>query len=143
MRRLLTWRRALVFIAALVLAFVVFEVGVRLLPPDAVRYTIQAINPAEPDVTVSGTITDPATVARWRAVMTEKPSGALINSYIARWQGVGCSYGSITIATYNFTWHGLPVEVVSHVPSCIGGYQVSSGGISDRNTYLIDPLPQP
>ncbi len=76
--------------------------------------------------------------------MTEKPDGALADSYIARWQGVGCSYGTITFAMYTFTWHGAPVEVVSPAPGCAGGgYQVSSGGIPDWNVYLINPLPQP
>lgn len=143
MRRFFTRRQTLAIIAALVVFFAVFEVGVRLMPPDAVQYTIQTINPAGPGTTVSGTITDPVTVARWRAAMTERPDGAIASSYLARWQGVGCSYGTITIATYTFTWHGLPVEVVSPGPSCLGGYQVSSGGILDWNAYIIDPLPQP
>ena len=143
MRGMFTRRRTLAIIAALALAFLAFEVGVRLLPPDAVQYTIQTINPIGPDTAMNGTISDPATVARWRAAMTERPDGAITSSYLARWQGVGCSYGSITFATYSYTWHGLPVEVVSPGPSCPGGYQVSSGGILDWNAYIIDPLPQP
>jgi hypothetical protein len=63
MRRLLTRRRTLAIIATLIIALAAFEVGVRLLQPDAVQYTIQNINPNGPGSTVSGTITDPATVA--------------------------------------------------------------------------------
>ncbi len=143
MRGFLTRRRALAVVIALVVVFVAFEVGVRLLPPDAVQYTIQTVNPNGPGSTVSGAITDPATVARWRAAMTARPRMSLKDSYIARWQGAGCSFGTYSFATYIFTWHGLPVEVVSPGPSCAGGYQVSSGGIPDWNTYFIDPLPQP
>lgn len=143
MRGMFTRRRALAIIAVLVVAFLAFEVGVQLLSPDAVQYTVQTNNPVGPDLTVSGTITDPATVARWHTVMTERPDGVIASSYLARWQGTGCSYGTITFATYTFTWHGLPVEVVSPAPSCAGGYQVSSGGIPDWNAYLIYPLPQP
>ncbi|HEU0026682.1 MAG TPA: hypothetical protein VFQ25_06160 [Ktedonobacterales bacterium] len=143
MRRFLTRRSALAIIASLVVAFVAFEVGVRLLQPDAVQYTIQTVNPNGPGSTISGTITDPATIARWRAAMTERPRMSLKDSYIARWQGVGCSVGTFSVATYRFTWHELPVEVVSPGPSCAGGYAISSGGIPDWSTYFIDPLPQP
>lgn len=144
MRRYFSWRRALAVIAALALGFVVFEVGVRIVPPDAVSYDIQTIEPFGPEGPHShGVVTDPATIARWRAAMTAHPSRPLIEGYLARWQGVGCSYGTVTVAAYTFTWRGLPVEVVSPGPGCVGGYQVSSGGLPDWNTYLLDPLPQP
>ena len=143
MRRFLTRRRTLALTAALVVAFAAFEVGVRLLQPDTMRYTIQTFNPVGPGSTVSGTITDPAAIVYWRAAMTARPQMSLKDSYIARWQGAGCSVGTFSVATYRFTWHGLPVEVVSPGPSCAGGYAISSGGIPDWNTYFIDPLPQP
>lgn len=133
-------RRAWVIVVALLaLGFVAFEVGVRALPPDAVQYSIQTINPVGPGSTVSGTVTDPTTVARWRAAMTKRPDGLLIETYIARWQGAVCSVGTHIAATYTFTWHGLPVAVVSSEPTCIGGYQVSSGGIPNPRTYIIAP----
>lgn len=136
------WKRIALAVILLLLIFLGFEISVRLLPPDTVRYTIQTINPAGPDTTASGTVTNPTTIARWRAAMTAQPDGTLIASYQLRWQGIGCSIGTHTIANYIFTWHGLPLEVVSVQPSCPGGYQVTSGGIPDWNTYVIDPLPQ-
>ncbi|HEX8733021.1 MAG TPA: hypothetical protein VF725_13290 [Ktedonobacterales bacterium] len=136
-------KRLLLAIVVLLCVFLGFEIGVRLLPADTVQYSIETINPAGPDTTVSGTVTNPATIARWRAAMTAQPNEPLIESYLARWQGVGCSSGTIYNASYNFTWHGLPVEVVSVVPSCLGGYQVSSGGIPGWSAYIIYPLPQP
>jgi hypothetical protein len=75
--------------------------------------------------------------------MTKRPKMSLKDSYIARAQGAGCSVGTFSVATYRFTWHGLPIEVVSPAPSCAGGYQISRGGMPDWNTYFIDPLPQP
>jgi hypothetical protein len=136
-------KRIALAITLLVCVLLGFEIGVRLLPPDAVRYTIQTINPDGSDTTVSGTITDPATIARWRAAMTARPNGTLIKSYQLRWQGNGCAPLTLTLATYTYTWHGLPVEVVSVGPGCGGVYQVTSGGTPDWNTYVIDPLPQP
>ncbi len=62
MHGFLTRRRALALIAALVVVFVAFVAGVRLLPPDAVSYQIEYIG-MEGDPTLSGTITNPATVA--------------------------------------------------------------------------------
>jgi hypothetical protein len=143
-RGFFTRRRILVSIAILALLLIGFEVGVRLMPPDEVSYDIQTIEPSgPPDPHLHGVITDPVTVARWRAVMTAQPDSLLISAYIERWQGVGCASGTYFVATYRFTWHGLPVEVVSPGPSCAAGFQVTSGGISDWNTYIIDPLPQP
>ncbi len=146
MRRFLTRRRALTVLGALIVVFAAFEVGIRLLPPDAVSYEFQSSVNGGPVMTTSGVITDPATVARWRAAMTAHPSRrSLPNLSIAGWQGRNtCAPLGLYTARYRFTWHGLPVEVVSHAPGCGGGgYQVSSGGIPDWNTYLINPLPQP
>ena len=142
MRRYFTRRRILMAVAALVIAFVAFEVVVRLVPPDSVQYTIQTVSPSGPGSTISGTITDPATVARWRATVTAQPDKALISAYLERWQGAGCAGGIFLIATYRFTWRGFPMEVVSPGPSCAAGYQVSSGGIPDWYTYTFD-FPQP
>ena len=122
----------------LVAAFAVFEIGVRLLPPDAVRYSARLTTNGEAIFTKSGTITDPATVARWHAAMTQTPSGKLL------WQGGGtCAPLSSYAATYTFLWHGLPVEVVSSLPICGDQYVVSSGGIPDPGTYIVTELVQP
>ncbi|HEX9037499.1 MAG TPA: hypothetical protein VF808_10965 [Ktedonobacterales bacterium] len=144
MRRLFTRRRALILIAALALLVAAFEAGIRLVPPDAVAYDIQTIEPAgPPGPRLRGVVTDPATIAHWRAAMTAHPGGTLPGAYVRRWQGVSCSFGTQVLAAYTFTWHGLPVEVVRGGVGCDPGYQISSGGLPDWNTYLIDPLPQP
>ena len=117
-------------------AFLAFEVGVRLLPPDAVQYTIQTINPIGPDSTMSGTITDPATVARWRAAMTARPDGAIPVAILPDGKGSGCSYGSITFATYtlHLAWAAGRGRLAG-AKLAQAAYQVSSGGILDWNTY--------
>lgn len=148
MRRFFTRRRILVTIAIVALLFVAFEIGVRLLPPDAVSYRIDEHNLTATGIvvtTISGTVTAPKTVARWRTALTDQPPAqSLFGIYLSNWEGTDtCSRGGYDIATYRFTWHGLPVAVVSTAPSCAGRMQISSGGIPDWNTYLIDPLPQP
>lgn len=141
MRGVLTRRRKLAVVATLVVVFATFEVGVRLLPPDAVQVSAREYYADRPvrDGVFGGTFTDPVTVARWRAAMTAKPDGLLINSYVAQWQGATCR-GRYVVATYTFTWHGLPVEVISTEPSCAGSYQVSSGGIPDWYTYSLSGI---
>src|SRR6185312_13075603 len=69
---------------ALVAAFVVFEIGVRLVPPDAVHYTVQYSTDGGPVTTKTGAITNPATIAQWRAAMTATPSGRLLFEFVIR-----------------------------------------------------------
>lgn len=138
-----TWRRAPALIAALLALFVAFEVGVRLIEPDAVTYDIQTIEPAgPPGPHLHGEVTDPATIARWRAAITAHSGDTILHAYEERWQSAGCANGTEFVVTYTFTWHGLPVEDVTNGPSCAGGYEVSHGGLPNWNLYLIDPLPQ-
>ena len=133
------WRTLFVRIALLlVAAFAVFEIGVRLLPPDAVRYAAQETLNGEIVFTKSGTITNPATIARWRAAMTATPSGKFL------WQQGGtCAPSGAYTATYVFLWHGLPIEVVSSLTGCRADYGISSGGIPDPRTYYVARLVQP
>lgn len=139
MRRWLVQRRRVALGMTMALAlFVAFEVSVRLVTPDAVRYQIVTINPVGPGSTRSGTITDPATVMRWRAAMTAQPVERLSDAYFTAWWGNGCSYGTVEVATARFTWHGLPVETVSPGPGCAGGTILSSGGLPSLQTYLVD-----
>jgi hypothetical protein len=122
----------------LAVAFTVFEIGVHLLPPDAVHYAAQETINGETVFTKSGTITDPATIARWRAAMPETPSGKFL------WQQGGtCAPLGYYTATYVFLWHGLPIEVVSSLPGCGEQYEISSGGIPDPHTYYVARLVQP
>ena len=118
----------------LVVVFAAFEIGVRLVTPDEVQYTAVAQFDGTVYSSTSGTITDPATVARYRAAMTATPSGKYV------WQGwhSTCAGTDPFSYTYTFLWHSLPVEVVSQAPFCTGDqYQISSGGITDPRTYLI------
>jgi len=145
MRRMITshTRRSLIvrlIMLALIVLFAAFEIGVRLLPPDEVQYTAVAQFDGTVISSTSGTITDPATVARYRAAMTATPSGKFV------WQGwhSTCAGTDPFSYTYTFLWHGLPVEVVSQAPFCTGNqYQISSGGITDPRTYYIPTLVQP
>lgn len=135
----LVQRRMVTLGMAVALAlFVAFEVSVRLVTPDAVQYQIVTINPVGPSSTRSGTITDPATVTRWRAAMTAHPIERLSDAYFTAWWGNGCSYGTVEVATARFTWHGLPVEAVLPGPGCASGTLLSSGGLPSLQTYLVD-----
>ena len=100
-------RRVLVVAMALLLvaAFIALEIGVRLLPPDAVRYAAQQTTNGETVFTKSGTITDPATIARWRAAMTKTPSGIFL------WQQGGtCAPLGYYTATYVFSGMACPLR---------------------------------
>ncbi|HEX8996016.1 MAG TPA: hypothetical protein VF812_08290 [Ktedonobacterales bacterium] len=137
------WRTRLFTALALVAAaFFAFQIVVRLLTPDAVRYQSRLSNNGQPAITKTGTITDAATVARWRALVTARPSGKLIfAALMGQWQGTDtCAPLSVYQASYVFLWHGVPIEVVSTLQSCDSSYMVSRGGIPDPRTYLIEPL---
>ena len=140
------WRQIVVKVCLLLLAaFAIFEIGVRLLPADAVRYEVQVSTNGGPVTTRTGTITDPATVARWRADVTANPANELlIGLLIGQWrEQYTCSYLSTFNASYVFLWHGLPIESVSLLPVCFERYQISSGGIVDPRTYNIPHFVQP
>lgn len=130
---------------ALVAAFALLEIGVRLLPADAVQYEIQTSFNGGPVITRAGTITDPATVARWRAAVMAQQSGeSLVGTLFAQQRGeIMCSQSGGSFASYVFLWHGLPIESVSALPTCVARYMISRGGIPDLGTYIIDPLVQP
>ena len=140
-------RRKVIVLVCLVLvaAFALFEIGVRLLPADAVQYEIQTYFNGDLVSTSAGTITDPATVARWRADMTAQPSGeSLVGTLIAQQRGeIMCAGLGGSTASYVFLWHGLPIESVSSLPICYARFMISSGGIPAPGTYSIDPLVQP
>jgi hypothetical protein len=130
---------------ALVAASALPEIGVRLLPADAVQYEIQTSFNGGPVITRTGTLTDPATVARWRSAVTAQPSGeSLVGTLIAQQRAeIMCSGSGGSFASYVFLWHGLPIESVSVLPTCVARYMISRGGIPDLGTYIIDPLVQP
>lgn len=131
-------RRVFVIMCLLVVGgFTVFEIGVRLLPPDTVRYEIQIATNGSPAITQTGTITDPATIARLRAEVTAKPSGQLlIGTLIGQWRGQDtCAPLSYYSATYVFLWHGVTIEAFSSLPTCDEQYAVSSGGLPDPRTF--------
>lgn len=140
-------RRRLIVIVCLLLiaAFAVFEAGVRLLPPDAVRYEIQLSTNGSPAITRTGTITNPATIAHLRAEAMAKPSGhLLIGTLIGQWRGQDtCAPLSYYSATFVFLWHGVAIEAFSSLPTCDEQYTVSSGGLPDPRTYYAEHLIQP
>jgi len=134
-------RGGLVFRLALLLVvlFVAFEIGVRLVTPDELQYSVVQTTNGYTDFSFTRTITDPATVARWRAAMTATPSGQHI------WQRGGDCAGGLTFydISYTFLWHGLPVETVNLLPSCAQRFEVSRGGIPDLRSYSISDSFQP
>ena len=77
--------------------------------------------------------------------MTATPSGeSLVGTLIAQQRGeIVCTGLGGSAATYVFLWHGLPIESVSSLPTCIARTMVSRGGIPDLGTYNIDPLVNP
>lgn len=133
-------RRCAALLAVALALFVAFEVGVRLITPDAVGYTVESGGPISDPVTRTGIITDPATVARLRAALSSPAqTTSLKDAYLSAWAGDGCSYGSWSATTLRFTWRGLPVEVVSPGPGCAFEWsQLSSGGLPDPQLHLID-----
>ena len=140
------WRQIVVKVCLLLLAaFAIFEIGVRLLPADAVRYGVQVSTNGGPVTRETGAITDPATVARWRAAVTANPaSELLIGLLIGLWrEQYSCSASGTFDASYDFLWHGLPIESATLLPVCFERYQISSGGIFDPRTYNIPHLVQP
>lgn len=142
MRRWLLRRRGVVVGVALAyVLFAAFEVGVRTVTPDAVQYETQSSINGGPVIRQSRTITNPATVAKWRAVMTQRPASELLpTAYLHRLLNLDdCAPLGYYATTYRFTWHGLPVEVVKPAPTCgYGRYEITSGGLMDIHMYLID-----
>ena len=130
---------------ALLAAFVLFEIGARLLPADAVQYEVQISTNGGPVITKTGAVTDPATVARWRAAMTAGIEGTsghpLVSTLIAQWRGdqMCAPLGSYS-ASYVFLWRGLPIESVSPVGTCDEEYTISRGGLPDLRTYYVEHL---
>lgn len=122
--------------------FIAFQISVRLLTPDTLSYHVSLSNNGETAVTQSGTITDQQTIAEWRTQMTRHPSGRLlIDTLNLPWQAPqSCAPLSVYSATYTFRWHGLPIEVVSTLPSCGPEYMITSGGLPDLRTFFIAPL---
>ena len=136
------FRRTVATVALLtLLLFVGYEIGVRLVTPDEVRYEVRSGGPLTPTVTSSGTITDAATITQLRAALAAShPTRSLKDAYLTKLTGEGCSFGGWTTVTLWFTWHNLPVETVSPGPGCAFVWsQVSVGGIPNPRLYLIDP----
>ena len=146
LRWLRRWRAMLIGFALAFVLFVTFEIGVRLVTPDAVQYETQSSINGGPVTIQSGTITDPATIAKWHAAMTAQPASRLLPTvYVHSWLKLDtCAPLGYYAATYRFTWHGLPVEVVTPAPVCgYGWYEISSGGLLDVHAYLIDMFTMP
>lgn len=134
------WRRnALIGLAVALALLVAFEVSIRQITPDAVQYQIVTYPLMGHERERTGVVTDPATIATWRAAVSAQSDKRLWDAYLSDWSGAGCSYGTITSGTLRFTWHGLPVEVASPGPGCAWVWlQVSSGGLPDPHLHLVD-----
>jgi hypothetical protein len=140
-------RRKVILLICLVLvaSVVLFEIGVRLLPADAVQYEVQGSNNGDSVITRTGTITDSVAVARWRDDVTGSQSGQfLIGTLIAQSrEEITCSTLGYYSASYVFLWHGLPIESVSSLGTCDEQYMISRGGLPDLQTHYVEHLVQP
>ena len=141
-------RRWMILLAIALALFVAFEVGIRLVTPDAMEFTlsfvpckVQSVCSSTPPPRRSFVTTDPRQIARYQALL-EPPNETklLVDAYLEAWTGVGCPPAPITnYTTLRFTWHGIPVEAASPGPGCDNGWsQVSRGGLPDLNMYTLD-----
>jgi hypothetical protein len=148
-RLAIRWRtlRPVLLKGALVLGivFAFIEVGVRVLPPDAVHYDVQEYTNGELIFSRSGIVTDPATISQWRAAVTSIPSPTnetLISALIHAWRkDEMCAPLGSTVVSYVFVWHGFPTESVTSLPVCGPLCMISSGGIPDPRTFIVSVLP--
>lgn len=135
------WRTALIGLAVVLVLFVAFEVGVRMVTPDTVHYRIVSVNYLTIPETVqiqTGTLTNAAAIEKWRAGLVATPIESLWGSYLAALIGVHCNGGGSISATALFTWHGLPVEAASPGPDCAHPMVISQGGLPDFYAYSVD-----
>ncbi len=125
-----------------IILFALFEIGVRVLPPDAVQYDVEANTDGRVTLSQSGIMTDPTTIAQWRAAVTASPTNeTLIGALIHAWRKDEiCAPLSTFTASYVFLWHGLPLESVTLLSICGEESTISSGGIPDPRTYNMPIL---
>jgi hypothetical protein len=125
-------RRARILLGALALLILValFEVVMRSVQPDALRF-VEADSSGRTLITV--TVTQAAQVAGWyRYVNNERSLGV----------NAPCHMPLETTRetfTFTFTWHGAPIESLSgNYANVCGQYKVSAGGIPDPfDTYFL------
>lgn len=153
MRRIRRWhpprrrRRALIAVALALLLFAAFEVGIRLITPDAMEFTLNFIPCHQSQLFCttpprrSFVTTNQRMIAMYQALLAPpNTSQPLAVAYLTAWKNVGCPPGPLTnYTTLRFTWHGIPVEAASPGPGCEAQWsQVSSGGLPDLNMYVLD-----
>lgn len=117
---------------AIILLFLLFELGVRQIPPNTLEHTAPRCIGCGMPVGKVYRITDARTVAnayasiRTSAWTPVNPLDILL---------IHCNgpYGGGAI--YRFTWHGLPVTVASDEITGCQGFIVSSGGLPDPWLY--------
>jgi hypothetical protein len=132
--------RTKVVIIAVALAIVLtgYEIAVRQVSPDAVSYDVRETTNGTVVFAKSGTITDPATVTKWRMAVTHQPSERFV------WQlGGNCAPLTTYTGRYVFLWHGWPIETAASAPTCGDLYVVTRGGLPDPHLYLVAWLVQP
>ena len=144
-RQWLTRRRVLGMLRLALLPFFLFEVGIRLVPPDAVQVTstawgVSGYGPTGVGPTITQTVTDPREIARVRDAIS-----AGLTSQVAWFPGpVICNGGFGESVTYRFTWHGIPVEEATSRSTNCGDMvilAVSSGGVTDPFRYQVESPP--
>lgn len=117
-----------------VIAFLLFEFGVRQIEPDAVEYIPPPNCPAcgIPAGTVYWT-TNPRRVAGDYAMVRSSSRSLLTPDDFQN----HCPNKEVTGALYRFTWHGFPIAVISDTFTPCTGVMISRGGIPDPWLYQI------
>lgn len=131
-RKPTTWARSTVGFA--IIALVLFEFGVRQIQPDALEYIAP---PNCPDCgTTPGKVywsTNPRSVAGDFAMVRSSSRSLLTPDDFLNHCPKGLPMGGV----YRFTWHGLPVAVISDAFTPCNGVMISSGGLPDPWLYQI------
>ena len=129
--------RWLWWVVVALLAFSAFEVGIRVIPPDAVQISVTPHGLSGIGPTQTRTDTDPASIASIRAFIISHPTSypALLPFSLTN---PHCNGGFGETVTYRFTWHGIPVEVASGDSGNCGNLvfvACSSGGLTAPFLY--------
>lgn len=122
--------RILVGVLALLILVALFEVGIRFVQPDALRF-VETDTAGRILIVVN--VTDPAQVAGWYRYVNNERSlgvGGLCNMPLGT---------TPETFSFTFTWHGVPVESLSGgYANVCGYYKMSAGGIPNPfDTYFL------
>jgi hypothetical protein len=120
-RRRRAWLRATAVTLAIVLMLTSVEVGVRVLPPDAVQ--VRASDAASGQTLATATVTEAGTVSDWYARISGLPAISLLYTC----SGGPPIRGAVTVELDFLRW-GVPIEAAT-LPGYRCAWDVSQGAI--------------